>query len=183
MAPRGFDCFMVHTKIAGHRTMAALTVSEKWCYVAGILALAGESPIRGTLLVTEDRRADELEVAHQAHVTIAVARATLRKAAEAGLIVEDDELECWRVRDWDQYNPKPKTDRTAAERQQRRRDKLKSNRDVTAASRRDARNDHATVTPPEVEGEGEATTARDETTFRDPLETRSGITVVRGAAA
>ena len=80
------------------------------------------------------------------------------KLREVGVLVEDPEFDCERVHDWDEYNPAPKRDTTAAERQRRRRDKLRDQRDtrdghapVTHLSRRDTRD----VTPPEVEGEGE----------------------------
>jgi hypothetical protein len=89
-----------------------------------------------------------------ADVTVAEARKAIEVGRALGMLYRDEENDCERVHDWDAVNPAPKQDKTAAERQARRRDRIKAERDtpvVTPASRRDVTG----VTPPEVKkGEG-----------------------------
>lgn len=126
------------------------TVPERWCYVAGVLTIAAKAPVRGRLLV-EGAPADEKDVAEEAGVSIAVAARTLDKLRTHGMLLQDDELACERVHDWDEHNPEPKKDKTAAERSRRYREKLKRERNgvSNASITRDATSRHG----PEVEGE------------------------------
>jgi hypothetical protein len=152
-----FDRYMVAVGAARHVKFRRLTVPERHAFFLGVLSLAAQSQIRGALLIG-NLRVEAEDVAAEADVPVRVARDAMRKLRAVGVLVEDREHDCEVVHDFDDYNPAPKTDRTAAERQQRRRDRVREGRDVTAASRRD-------VTPPsrprhahEGEGEGEEQT-------------------------
>jgi hypothetical protein len=150
---RGFDHFMVAVRLGRTRKLRRnFTVPERWCYVAGVLTIAAKAPIRGRLLI-EGAPADAKDVAEEAGVSVAVAARTLDKCRTLGMLMPDEELACERVHDWDQHNPEPKKDQTAAERAKRYRDNLK--RKLAEEHR------HGTVTRdvtdrhgPEVEGEG-----------------------------
>jgi hypothetical protein len=143
MSRRAFTRFMLDVEIGHNLKLIGLTDSEWRAHVAGVLPIAAKSPIRGRLLIG-DLPAGPEHVAHQAGVKVTAARRALTKLREVGVLVRDEEFGCERVHDWDEWNPAPKSDTTAAERQQRRRDKLRAERDVTAASRRDDRDVTAT---------------------------------------
>jgi len=151
---RAFDRFMIAVEISSNAKVGRMTDPEFRCMVTGVWALAAKAPIRGCLLVG-DLEVEPADVARQARCSTAVARRTLAKMRDLGMLKRDEELGCERVHDWDAINPPPKTDNTAAERQQRRRDRLRALRDghtpVTPASRRDDRD----ITAPEVEVEVE----------------------------
>lgn len=151
MSPRKFDRFMVDVHIASNPKLSRLNVQERWCHVAGVLSLAALAPVRGRLLIGHER-AEAKDIARRAGVSVGVARSTLEKLRTVGVIVPDEEMDCECVHDFDDWNPAPKADNTAAERQQRRRDRVAASRrdghDVTVAR-------HAPVTPTEVEVEVE----------------------------
>jgi hypothetical protein len=154
---REFDRFMVHVDVGTDEKLAGLTDAERLCHVVGVLAIAAKSPIRGCLLVG-DSEAQPRHVAKRADVSERVARSTLAKLQEVGVLVRDDELGCWRVHNWSKFNPAPKKDNTAAERQRRRRDRLRAvprHGPVTVESRCDDRDDHANEVEVEVELEEE----------------------------
>lgn len=151
-----FDRFMVGLEAGRDLKLRPLTDSEWRCFIGGVLPIAAKSPIRGCLLIG-DRPAEPDDVAAQAGTKLPAARSSMRKLRGIGLLYQDDEFGCERVHDFDDWNPAPKKDTTAAERQSRRRERLKRERDaaeshakVTPLSRRDARDRHAT----EVEGNG-----------------------------
>lgn len=150
MTPRAFNRFMLDVEIGHNLKLIGLTDSEWRAHVAGVLPIAAKSQIRGRLLIG-DLPAGPEHVAHQAGVKPAVARRTLAKLRDVGVIVPDAEFGCERVHDFEEWNPAPKTDRTAAERQQRRRDRLRQERDVTPPSRRDGRD----ITPTKEKGREE----------------------------
>lgn len=157
MSPRRvFEHFMVHKAIGRNRKLRrSLTPDERWCYVAGVLAIAADAPIRGRLLIGMER-ADEQDVADEAGVRVAVARSALKKLRELEMVVDDDELDCERVHDWEAHNPEPKRDATAAERMRRYRDKLRRNNDRNGNRNEDRNGSPVTALPSrEVEVEGE----------------------------
>jgi hypothetical protein len=185
MTRRGFDRFMVDNDIGRSLKLVGLTDSEWRAHVGGVLAIAAKSSIRGRLLIGDERARAE-HIAAQAGVKVAAARSCMAKLRAIGVLVEDDEFDCERVHDWDQWNPAPKQDKTAAERQQRRRDKLKNrgasrpgHAPVTLASRRDARN----VTPTEVEVEGEVENAEGSNPLEGSPLGAVGMSDAGGAAA
>lgn len=161
MSRRGFDRFMIDLEIGRNLKLRPLTDGEWRAFVAGVLPIAAKSPIRGCLLIG-DRRAEPDDVAAQAGVKLPAARSALRKLRQVSIVFHDNEFDCDRVHDFEDWNPAPKKDATAAERQARRRSRLKAerddrdaDRDVTPVSRRDTRDGHTT----EVEEEGKRTTA------------------------
>jgi hypothetical protein len=156
-----FDRLMVMVEIASNAKVGRLSDSEFRCMVTGVWALAAKAPIRGCLLVGE-LEAEPEDVARQGRCNLAVAKRTMAKMRKLGMIEHDAELDCERIHDWDEINPPPKMDNTAAERQARRRARLKSERDgtvshapVTPLSRRDTRDGHADEVEVEREQEEE----------------------------
>lgn len=156
---RQFDRFMVSVNAAQRpkvKRMKRAGKEVRWAWFHGVLAIAAESPIRGCFLVG-DLPADEHDVADMADVTVAEARKAIEVGRTLGMLYRDDEHDCERVHDWDVVNPAPKQDKTAADRQQRRRERIKAEREkaaVTEPSRCDASDGHAPVTPMKGEGEG-----------------------------
>lgn len=156
-----FDRFMVMVELASNAKVGRLTDPEFRCMVTGVWALAAKATIRGCLLVG-DLEAEPEDIARQGRCSLPVAKRTLEKMRLLGMLENDEGLGCERVHDWDEINPPPKTDNTAAERQARRRARLKAERDaaerngtVTALSRRDTRDGHADEVEVEVELEEE----------------------------
>lgn len=133
-----FDRVMVHVEIAHHLKLRKLTDAERWAFVAGVLPIAAKSEMRGALTVGR-APAEAEDVAHQARVSVRVARSCLDKLRAVGLLERDGEVE-W-VHDFEQWNPEPKRDETAAQRarEYRRRQKAKRQAaeptDVTEPSR------------------------------------------------
>jgi hypothetical protein len=128
---------MVQAGMGSHPKFARLTDSEFRAHVVGVLSVAAIAPIRGCLLVGE-LEAEPADIARAAGVTVRVATSTVGKLQALGVLYRDAELGCLRVHDWDDINPKPRTDRTNAERQQKFRDRHRngesngvSNGDVT----------------------------------------------------
>jgi hypothetical protein len=117
-----FDRFMVHVDIGRDEKLARLTDAERICHVAGVLALAAKSPIRGRLLVG-DLEASPREVGRMAAVSDRVAKSTIDKLLAVGVLVHDEEYGCLRVHNWERFNPEPKDDPSNAERQARWRDR------------------------------------------------------------
>lgn len=167
MSPRQkFDRYMVALGVGTHPKLARLTDAEWRAHIGGVLAVAAMSQIRGRLLVG-DLPAEPIDIASAAGVSEKVAESAMRKLLAVGVLLGDDEYGCLRVHDWDDVNPPPKTDNTAAERQQRRRDALRRDGNghapvtpiVTPPSRRDSPLDSVTVTPTEGEVEVEEPTS------------------------
>jgi hypothetical protein len=119
---RKFDRYMVAAGAGNHVKFARLTDSERCAHFLGVLSIAAQAPIRGCLLVG-DQEADAIEIAHEARVSEKAAASALAKLKAVGVLEHDDELDCWRVHDWEDVNPPPKTDATNAERQARYRAK------------------------------------------------------------
>lgn len=119
MAPRGYDRVMIEHDIGRNRKLRRhFKPDERWAYVAGVICIAGAAPIRGTFAVGNEP-ADERDVAEMADVKPAVARKTIDKLRELGMLVADAELGCDWLYGFDERNPAPKKDVTGAERQRR----------------------------------------------------------------
>lgn len=155
MARRLYDRFMVHTKIGGNRKLCRLKPAERWCHVAGVLAIAAESPVPGHLLIAEDLPATDRDIADHASVSLPIAKATVEKLHQLGVLKVDPDASCVYVHDWDEWNPPPKSDPKAAERMRRYRERLR-NRDARNSDR-NGRNGNGAVRQ-EGESEGEGTT-------------------------
>jgi 5-methylcytosine-specific restriction endonuclease McrA len=127
MARRLYDRFMVHTKIGSNRKLRRLKPNERWCHVAGVLAIAAESPTPGHLFIADGLPATDRDIAEHAGVSLAVARSTVEKLHELGILQMDEDGDCVFVHDWDEWNQPPKSDPGAAERMRRRRARLREN--------------------------------------------------------
>lgn len=123
MTTRPFNRFLLDVEVARNLKLIGLTDAEKWTYVAGVLPVAAKSPTRGVLLVGR-LPATHKHVAAQAGVSDRVARSTIDKLLLSGVLVEEHDLGCYRVNDWEQWQVEPKgADPTAARRQALHRDK------------------------------------------------------------
>lgn len=128
MAPKGFDRFMVAIELSSNGKVGRLTDREFRCLITGVWALAAKATPRGYLVVANDR-ANEHDVARQAHMPVATARATLRKLRQMEMLEDDPETGFEYCHDWHELNPDPKVDRTAAKRKRAERDRRRSERD------------------------------------------------------
>jgi hypothetical protein len=175
MSPQKFDRYMIVIGAGRNKKFNPLTDSERCAHFLGVLSLAAQSPIRGYLLITEEIEVEAEDIANEAggKVTTRVAAAALQKLKARGVLVHDPEMGAWYVNDWDEINPKPKTDTTVNERQQRRRERIRAeasgHASVTPVSRRDSRDGHADVTPPEVEVEEEGLVLANARTSSDAI--------------
>jgi hypothetical protein len=131
--PRKFDRYMVQIGMGTNPKLAPLTDSEFRAHAVGVLAIAAAAPYRGCLMVGA-MRADAKHVALAAGVTERVAKTAMAKLCQAGVLSEDLELGCLRVHDWDDINPSPREDKTAADRQRRWRERNGTRNGVTNGS-------------------------------------------------
>jgi hypothetical protein len=159
---KGFNYFMVHVEAGRHLRLGVLTPAERCAWTHGVLAIAAKAEMRGAFMVAE-RPATASDVALQANVPERVAASMLRKARETRLLEHDSEIGADWVRDFEQHNPEPKADATAAKRAREYRARQKAARDASRSVTRDGRDDHGAITPPEVEGEEEGKKDDDET--------------------
>lgn len=111
-----FDKFMVVNEIASNAKVARLTDQEFRCLLQGVWPMASKSSPRGYLLVGS-LAAEASDVANQARCTVAVAKKTLKKLRDMGMIVLDSDTGWEFCHDWDEINPSPRNDPTNAERQ------------------------------------------------------------------
>ena len=155
-----FDRFMCANNIGTNRKLRRLPVAQRWTYVAGVLALASQSPIRGALLITDGEPVTAEDVAEEATVSLSVATAALDSFRKLGMLDRDEHGIEW-VHDWDKLNPSPKPsdspDATRArKRDQRARDKAArggvTSRPRHAMSRREVEVEGKTNTPPAPQG-------------------------------
>lgn len=111
----GYDFFLVYTKLGTDRKLRRFNAAEKWCVVHGVWATAAESPTRGYLLIAGNEAATEEDFAAQAGVSVAVARATVKRMRELGMLEMDAEMGVEHVHDWHdvQKDPKPSETREA----------------------------------------------------------------------
>lgn len=139
----GFDYFMLHHGAGTEEKFATLTDGEFRAHIAGVLAVAAKSPIRGYLLVGEIE-AQPVHVARKAGVTERVAKSAIRKLREVGVLVRDAEVGAWRVHNWEQHQSE-RRDPTAAKRAA----EYRARRAADSRSSRDAsRDDHGEITSP-----------------------------------
>lgn len=140
----GFDAFLVPHERGTDRRWSRLTVPERWCAVFGVEAIASKAPERGCLLIAEGVPADAKDFAAQAGegVTVAVARSTIKKMRELGLIVRhDDGVEC--IADWHERQRDPR--RKPSDSREARRTRKEAQRE---RERLEAEAAAAPVTPP-----------------------------------
>lgn len=134
MSRRPFNRLMLDLEAGRNLKLSGLSDSEWRAFIGGVLPIAAKAPFRGCLLIG-NRRATEADVAAQAAVRITAARAALAKLRDLGSIYDDAELGCERVHDFEEWNPAPKVDKTAADRQRRYRDRNGSVTPVTSRPR------------------------------------------------
>lgn len=162
MARRQYDRLLVATKIGTNRKIRRLRPDQRWTHVAGVLALAAESPIPGHLLIAEGVPVDPSDVAEHASVSESVAAKTMDALRDLGVLKYDAEARCEYVHDWDEWNPAPKSDPTAARRMREYRERLRNSERNDGVvtdrnARRNGRNGDGGVRR-EVEEEVEGTT-------------------------
>lgn len=147
---RVFDKFFVAVDVGTNRKLRRLPVAHRWVYVAGVLALAAQSPIRGALLIADGEPATDDDVAMQATVSAKDARAAMTALRRLGMLDRDAHGVEW-VHDWDRMNPDPKpSDSPLATRERKRQQRAKAR-----AGHADVTRDMALCHAPEVEVEGE----------------------------
>ena len=156
----GFDSILVRVEIGGSRKLRRFTPAERWCVVAGVWALAAKAPLRGYLLIAEGIAVEPADIAEQAGVTPAIARSTLAKLRDLGMLEHDDEHGAEFVHDWHNHQPEPKASETPTEwRERKRRQRARK-----AESHTDVPRDSHTDVPPlreEKEREGNTPGARE----------------------
>jgi hypothetical protein len=102
-----FDRFMVSNSIGTNRKLRRLPVAQRWIYVAGVLALASQSPIRWALLITDGEPVTAEDLAQEATVKLSDAKAALASFRRFGMLERDADGVDW-VHDWDSMNKDPK---------------------------------------------------------------------------
>jgi hypothetical protein len=120
---------MVSYGIGGDVDLALVPEGQRWVWVAGVLALAAASPIRGHLLNRNTEPINSADIAAAAGAKRAIVLKALDHFRSRELIVRDDELGCEWVPNFKLYNPDPKASSTEGERlrkrEQRARDRIR----------------------------------------------------------
>jgi hypothetical protein len=80
---RGYDCILLYTKIGSDRKIRRLEPGQRWAFIAGVLALAAQSPERGRLLIAEGVAVTDADVAEECGVSVAGRRGDAEEAARA----------------------------------------------------------------------------------------------------
>lgn len=107
VSPRKFDRYMVGLGAGRHVKLRRLTVPERYAFFLGVLSLAAQSPVRGCLMVGS-MPVEPADVAAACGVSEKVAASALVKLREVGMVYKDDDLDCERVHDFDDWNPEPR---------------------------------------------------------------------------
>lgn len=97
-------------------------VAERWVWI-GILILAAESPVRGTLLIDDGTAVTDRDIADEANVPLPTVRKCLGSFMDSGMISVDLDAGAWTVTKWAERQPV--SDSNAADRQRKHR-KLKA---------------------------------------------------------
>lgn len=124
-----FDSILLRVEIGASRKLRRFTPEQRWCVVAGVWALAAKSPLRGYLLVAENVPVEVDDVAEQAGVKPAIARAALAKMRELGMLETDNEAGAEHVHDWHQHQREPKQSESREAWRERKRRQREEGRD------------------------------------------------------
>jgi hypothetical protein len=165
---RQFDRYMVQIGIGTNRKLRRIPVAQRWAYVAGVLSLAAQSPMRGALLIADGEPVTDTDLAEEATIPVKDARAALASFRRLGMLEKDDQGVEW-VHDWDSLNRDPKpSDSPEETRERKRRQRARERgsrsesetappppRDTPAAVTRDSEESHDPEVEVEVEVEGE----------------------------
>ena len=111
---------MVAYGIGGDVDLALVPEGQRWVWVAGVLALAAQSPIRGHLLNKAAEPITSRDVAAAAGAKRALTLKALDHFRSRGMIVPDDELACEWVPNFKLYNFDPPSSSTEGERLRKR---------------------------------------------------------------
>ncbi|HEY0391008.1 MAG TPA: hypothetical protein VGC63_04800 [Solirubrobacterales bacterium] len=111
---------MVALKIGADRQLRRVPAQQRWVWVAGVLSLAAQSPIRGHLLLVDADHVTAKDIAEEASVGIGVARKALASFRTLELVQMDDELACEFVPNFLLYNPMPAAESREGERLRKR---------------------------------------------------------------
>lgn len=111
---------MVAYAIGGDVDLALAPEGQRWVWVAGVLSLAAQSPIRGHLLNKAAEPLTSRDIAVAAGTKRALTLKALDHFRTRELIVPDDELECEWLPNFKLYNPDAKASETEGERQRKR---------------------------------------------------------------
>lgn len=118
--PRPYDRFMVAYKIGADLQLRQMPEQQRWVWVAGVLALAAQSPIRGHLLDAKAMPVTDEAIKAEASARPSIARNALAAFRDLDLIQIDDELGCEWVPNFKLYNPDPPKTSTEGERLRKR---------------------------------------------------------------
>lgn len=122
MAPRSrpYNKFMVAYKIGADSQLRQVREQHRWVWVAGVLALAAQSPIRGHLLDAKAMPVTDKMIEAEASARPKIAREALAAFRDLDLIQVDEELGCEFVPNFKLYNPDPPTKSQEGERLRKR---------------------------------------------------------------
>jgi hypothetical protein len=118
VSPRVFDRFMVDVELGSNPKIGRLNDREFRCLVCGVWALAAKANPRGYLVVA-GQAATERDVAYQGRCSVSLARTTLGRLRQLGMVEMDERVGFEVCHDWDALNPGPRPDPTNADRQRR----------------------------------------------------------------
>ena len=154
-----FDRFMADVRNGTNFKLAPLSHAHYRAFFSAVVPIAALSKVRGAFMVNGEPATAEHMRLMAPTLTLAECKAALNVFRESGMLEYDPELGGEWVHDFEDWNPQPKMDATAAERQRKHRDKQRKNAvsrpPVTEMSRVTDRDGHAEITPTEVEVEVE----------------------------
>lgn len=111
---------MLAQRVCKSRTSRRLDDGEFRAFIAA-LCLAGDSPLRGYLLVSADEPCTPEDIADEAGVAEEVAVSMIRKLHQLGTLATDDGRSCLYFPKWGRFNPAPRpSDSREATRERKR---------------------------------------------------------------
>lgn len=120
-----WDRVMLAQRVSRSRTIRRLDDAEFRSFIAA-LCLAGESPVRGCLLVSEGEPLTAHDIADEAGVDEAVVESMVSKLLQLDTLTRDDVRGCLRFVNWSNFNPAPRpSDSREATRERKRRQRAR----------------------------------------------------------
>lgn len=101
MARKKLPWLRLYTELTKDTKLRRRPVAERWVWIS-VLCLAGESPIRGTLLITEGTPATLHDIADDANVPLRTVRKAIDGFLHDDMLSTDLDTDAWVVTKWDE---------------------------------------------------------------------------------
>jgi hypothetical protein len=94
----------LYTEMPTDPKIRRLEVPHRWLYVV-VLCLARQSPVPGSLMLTEQQPITEADLAEEAGLHWRTVRSGMARLADVGLVVVDLDRDTWQVPTFERRQP------------------------------------------------------------------------------